>query len=158
MSPTDTTAGVRFLVVRAMPLAVVDLEPVEAGTPSLLADDLFRRLVDRGLAVLPRFLGQDLPKGARVGFTVTPDELVLEDEDETRMLRVPRGGIDPEWLARALTLRGTMLVVGRDLGIAPDQTGLAVAEAVEAGCAEGRVAGAVVGVAEPRTGLPLVFG
>ena len=158
MSPTDTTAGVRFLVVRGMPLAVVDLEPVEEGTPSLLADDLFRRLVDRGLAVLPRFLGQDLPKGARVGFTVTADELVLEDEDETRMLRVRRSGLDPEWLARALTLRGTMLIVGRELGIRPDQTGLAVAEAVETGCADRRVAGAVVGVAEPRTGLPLVFG
>ncbi|MBW3618980.1 MAG: hypothetical protein KY461_01935 [Actinobacteria bacterium] len=158
MSPTDTTAGVRFLVVRGMPLAVVDLEPVEEGTPSLLADDLFRRLVDRGLAVLPRFLGQDLPKGARVGFTVTSDELVLEDEDETRMLRVPRSGLDPEWLARALTLRGTMLIVGRGLGIGPDQTGLAVAESVEAGCADRRVAGAVVGVAEPRTGLPLLFG
>lgn len=157
-SPTDTAAAARFLLVRGMPIVVVDLEPAEEGTPSLLADDLFRRLVDRGLAVLPRFLGQELPKGARVGFTVTDTELVLEDEDETRMLRVPRGALPPDWLARALTLKGTVLLVGRDLGIDPDQTGLAVAETVEAGCADQRVAGAIVGVAQPRTGLPLLFG
>lgn len=157
MSATDTAAA-RFLLVRGMPIVVVDLEPAESDTPPLLADDLFRRLVDAGLAVLPRFLGQDLPKGARVGFTVTREELVLEDEAETRLLRVPRAALEQDWLDRALTLRGTVLIAGRALGIDPDQTDLAVAETVEAGCADGRVAGAVVGVAEPRTGLPLLFG
>ncbi|MBW3658367.1 MAG: hypothetical protein KY457_06990 [Actinobacteria bacterium] len=158
MAATDTAAAARFLLVRGMPLVVVDLEPVDDDVPPLLADDLFRRLVDGGLLVLPRFLGLELPKGARVGFTVTADELVLEDEAETKLLRVPRGALERAWLDRALALKGTMLVVGRDLGIDPDQSGLAVAESVEAGCADRRVAGAVVGVAEPRTGLPLLFG
>lgn len=158
MPATDTTAAARFLVVRTMPLVVVDLEPVADDTPALLADDLFRRLVEGGLVVLPRFLGQELPKGARVGFTVGPDELVLEDEAETKLLRVPRAAVDPEWLGRALALKGTMLIVGRDLRIDPDQTAREVAETVEHGCADARVAGAIVGVAEPRTGLPLLFG
>lgn len=154
MSATDTAAA-RFLLVRGMPIVVVDLEPADTDTPSLLVDDLFRRLVDAGLAVLPRFLGQELPKGARVGFTVSRDELVLEDDAETRLLRVPRAALEQDWLDRALALRGTVLIAGRELGIDPDQSGLAVAETVEAACADERVAGAVVGVAEPRTGLPL---
>lgn len=158
MSRTDTVAAARFLLVRAMPIVVVDLEPVADDTPALLADDLFRHLVEGGLVVLPRFLGQELPKGARVGFTVTADELVLEDEAETKLLRVPRGALEPDWLARALALKGTVLVVGRGLELDPDQTGLEVAETVEGACADGRVAGAIVGVAEPRTGLPLLFG
>lgn len=158
MTAADTAAAARFLLVRGMPLVVVDLAPTDDDVPPLLADDLFRRLVDGGLLVLPRFLGLELPKGARVGFTLTADEVVLEDEDGTRLLRVPRAALERAWVERALALKGTMLVVGRDLGIDPDQTGLAVAEAVEAGCAEGRVAGAIVGVAEPRTGLPLLFG
>lgn len=158
MSPADAAAAARFLLVRGMPIVVVDLERADDDTPSLLVDDLFRRLVDGGLAVLPRFLGQDLPKGARVGFTLTGEELVLEDEAETRLLRVSRASLEPDWLARALALKGTMLVVGRGLGLDPDQSELEVAETVERACAEGRVAGAIVGVAEPRTGLPLLFG
>jgi hypothetical protein len=144
---SDTAAAARFLLVRGLPLVVVELD-----------DDLFRRLVERGLVVLPRFLGQDLPKGARVGFTVSPDELTLEDDTGSAMLRVPRAALEPDWTDRALALKGAMLIVGRDLGVDPDQTGLEVAETVEAGCGEGRVAGAIVGVAAPRTGLPLLLG
>jgi hypothetical protein len=156
VSVTDTTAAARFLLVRGLPLAVVDLEPADPTTPPLLADDLFRRLVERGLVVLPRFLGQELPKGARVGFTVGQDALELQDEDETTLLRVARGALDPDWLDRALGLKGTVLLVGRDLGIDPDQPAGEVARTVDDACADERVAGAVVGVAEPRTGLPLI--
>lgn len=157
MQTLDTTAAARFLVVGNLPLVVVDLEPADPTTPAMLADDLFRRLVERGLVVLPRFLGVDLPRGARVGFTAAPDELRLEDERETRLLRVPRASVDPAWLRRSLELRGTMAVVGRDLGIDPDQSPAEVAGVVEAACGEGRVAGAIVGVVEPRSTLPLLF-
>lgn len=157
MPVTDTTAAARFLLVRDLPLVVVDLEPVDPATPALLADDLFRRLVERGLVVLPRFLGQELPKGARVGFTAGSDTFELEDEDETTLLRVPRSALEADWLDRALALKGTMLIVGRGLEIDPDQEPADVARTVDEACPDGRVAGAIVGVAEPRTGLPLVF-
>ncbi len=153
----DTTAAARFLLVRGLPLVVVDLETADPDTPALLADDLFRRVVDRGLVVLPRFFGVDLPRGARLGFTVTRDDLRLEDEQETTLLRVPRASLDPEWLRRALELKGTMVVVGRDLGIDPDQTPAEVADTIETATDAARVAGAIVGVAEPREGLPLIF-
>lgn len=156
MPSTDTTAAARFLVVRGMPFVVVDLEPADPGTPPLLADDLFRRLVERGLVVLPRLFGIDLPRGARVGFTLSRDELELEDEQETRLLRVPRASLDPEWIQRALELKGTAVLVGRDLGIDPDQSPREVAETVDGACGDGRVAGAIVGVAEPRQPLPLL--
>lgn len=157
MPALDTSAAARFLVVRGLPLLVVDLEPADPDTPALLADDLFRRVVDRGLLVLPRFFGVDLPRGARLGFTATREELRLEDEQETTLLRVPRASLDPAWLGRALELKGTMLLVGRDLGIDPDQTPGEVAQIVDDACATSRVAGAIVGVAEPREGLPLFF-
>lgn len=147
MTGADTAMAARFLLVHDLPLVVVD---VDAG--------LLERLLERGLAVLPRFLGQDLPKGARVGFTVAREELTLEDDAGTALLRVSRAALEPAWTQRALALRGTVLVAGRGLGIGPDQTGLEVAETVEAGCGERRVAAAVVGVAEPRVGLPLLFG
>lgn len=154
---TDTSAAARFLLVRGMPVVVVDLEPVAPETPPLLAEDLFRRLVERGLVVLPRFLGQELPKGARVGFTAGAEQLVLEDEAGAALLRVPRAALEPVWLERALQLKGTILLVGRDLGLDPDQRPAEVAEAVESACAGGDVAGAVVGVVAPRPGLPLLL-
>jgi hypothetical protein len=158
MTADAAVAHVRFEVVRDLPMVVVDLETPDAvDAPVLLQDNLFRTLVDRGLAVLPRFFGLSLPQGARVGFTLTDDELRLEDEQETRLLRVPRDGVDPAWLAAAKRLRGTMLLVGRDLGVDPDQSPGDLCQLLEASSRQQRVAGAIVGVAEPVQGLPLIF-
>lgn len=160
MSTVDATAAhARFLVVRGLPLLVVDLEgPEQLDTPLVLEQGLFRTLLERGLAVLEGFYGRDLPRGARVGLTLTADELKLEDDAETRLLRVPRPSVDPDWLADARRLRGSMLLVGRNLGVDPDQTPREVCDLVEERTAERRIAGAIVGFAEPREGLPLLFG
>lgn len=158
MATTDAAvAHVRFAVVRDLPLLVVDLEPPEdePGAPPLLQEGLFRTLVERGLAVLPRFYGLDLPRGARVGFTLTGEELRLEDEQETRLLRVPRASVDPDWLVRAKAMKGTMLLVSRDVGVEPEQSVQQLCNLLEAAAAQGLVAGAIVGVAEPATPLPL---
>lgn len=157
-TPDATAAHARFLVVRSMPLLVVDLEGPEDETPLILEQGLFRTLLERGLAVLEGFYGRDLPRGARVGLTLTGEELKLEDDEETRLLRMPRPSIDAAWLDGARRLRGSMLLVGRNLGVDPDQTPKEVCDVVEAGTVERRVAGAIVGFAEPREGLPLLFG
>lgn len=153
-TPDAVAAHVRFLVVRTQPLVAVDLEGGDTDVPLLLEEGLFRTLVERGLVRLPSFYGVDLPRGARVGFTVTPDEMRLEDEDETRLLRLPRPSVPGEWLERALAMRGTMLLVGRDVGIDPDDAPKQLCDRLEATARTGRLAGAIVGVAEPRTGLP----
>lgn len=154
---TEMVAHARFLVVREQPLLVVDLEGDEPHLP-MVEDNLFKRVVEAGLLVLPGFYGVQLPKGARVGWTLTPEELRLEDEQENHLLRVPRDAVDPVWEAASLRLQGTMFCLGWHLGIDPDDTDKDTVDRLDEHARLGRLAGAVVGVAEPRTGLPLLFG
>ena len=159
--PADAvSASARFVLLRDLPLLVVDLTPPEdAGdTPPTLREGLFRGLVERGLVQLPRFYDIDLPRGVRVGLTLDPDEIRLEDDEETVLLRVPRGPVDQVWIDRALELRGTMLCVGHAIGVGPDQDAHEVCDLLDLAATDGRVAGAIVGVAEPAQGLPLLFG
>lgn len=152
----ELTIHARFLVVHQMPLVVVDLEGSEPALP-LVDDNLFKRLVEAGLVLLPGFYGVDFPKGARLGWTLARRELRLEDENESRFLRIDREGVDPVWAAAALRLKGTILLAGWHLGVSPDQPAKELCDVVDAAARAGRVAGAIVGVAEPREGLPLVF-
>jgi hypothetical protein len=153
----EEEAHVRFLVVRGQPLVVVDLEGDEPHLP-LVEDNLFKRVVEAGLLVLPGFYGVQLPRGARLGWTLAPDELRLEDDLETRLLRLPRTSTDAVWQAASLRLRGSMFCLGWHLGIDPDDDDKQVCDRLDQQARIGRVAGAVVGVAEPRDQLPLLFG
>lgn len=157
MLPDAAAAYARFLVVRSMPLLVVDLEEPEGETKPALEEGLFRALVERGLATVPRFYGEPLPKGARVGLTLGTEELRLEDEEETTLLRIPRASVDEEWEAEAKRLRGTMIYVGRNLDMDPDLAPKELCDLLDAAAGEGRIAGAIIGVAEPADGLP-IFG
>lgn len=154
---TEMVAHARFLVVREQPLLAVGLEGDEPELP-MVEDNLFKRVVEAGLLVLPGFYGVQLPKGARVGWTLTGDELRLEDEQENHLLRIPRTAVDPVWEAASLRLRGTMFCLGWHLGIGPEDTDKDTVDRLDEQARLGRLAGAVVGVAEPRTGLPLLFG
>lgn len=155
-TPDAAAAAARFLVVRRLPLLVVDLESPDRDVPVHLVGGLFTTLVERGLVVLPRFYGVELPRGVAVGFRLTADELTLEDRSETRLLRVPRAGVDPAWASESLRLKGTMLAVGRDLELDADLDDRAVCDVLEIAAAQERVAGAIVGVAEERQGLPII--
>lgn len=159
--PADTVgAAARFVLLRDLPLLAVDLEPPPDADdePLALRDGLFRALLERGLVQLPRFYDVDLPRGVRVGLTLEADRIRLEDDQETTLLRVPRGGVDQEWVDRALQLRGTMLCVGHGIGIGPGHDPHDVCDLLDLAATAGRVAGAIVGVAEPKQGLPLLFG
>ena len=159
-TPTDASAATaRFVMLRDLPLLVVDLEPppeVDTTDP-MLQGGLFAALAERGMVVLPRFYEVDLPRGVRVGLTLDPSVARLEDDQETTLLRVDRGPIDPTWVSRAVELRGTMLCVGPGLGIGPDHTPHEVCDLLDIAATAGRVVGAIVGVAEPQQGLPLIF-
>jgi hypothetical protein len=71
---------------------------------------------------LPRFLGVDLPRGVRVGFNLTAEQLELKDEQDDTLLRAPREAVDPTWIDAALRLQGTMLVASRHLELDPDES------------------------------------
>lgn len=157
MTETETQAHAKFLVVREQPLLVVDLEGDEPELP-MVEDNLFKRVVEAGLLVLPGFYGVQMPKGAKVGWTLTAEEVRLEDEQENHLLRIPRHGVDPVWESASLRLKGTMFCLGWHLGIGPDDTDLQTCNRLDQQARIGRLAGAVVGVAEPQTGLPLLFG
>ena len=162
-TPAAARAHARFVLLRHLPMLVVDLEPPAASAggdgPGRAVDAaaLGDALTERGLVTLPRFYDVDLPRGVRVGLTVEDDGMRLEDDEETTLLRLPRDGVDDGWLARATELRGSMLCVGSSIGIAPDQTPHEVCDLLDIAATAGRVLGAIVGVAEPRAGLPLLF-
>lgn len=153
---SDVVTSARFVVVREQPLLVVDIEGDIPELP-LVEDGIYKRVVEAGLAEVPSFYGVQLPKGARLGWSLEPDELRLVDDRDERILRVPRGSVDPVWEAAALRLRGTMFCVGFELGLNADQTPKELCDALDAGARRGVLAGAIVGVAEPKQGLPLIF-
>ncbi|MFT4745554.1 MAG: hypothetical protein ACI9OB_000227 [Nonlabens sp.] len=158
--PADAiAAAARFVLLRDLPLLIVDLEPPDDDdpTPPLLREGLFRALTERGLVTLPRFYGVDLPRGVNIGLTIEREVIRLEDDAETTLLRIPRASVDRPWLDRAIKLKGTMLCVGPALGVNADQDEQALCDLLEIAANAGRVAGGIIGVAEPRFGLPMMF-
>jgi hypothetical protein len=143
---------VRFLLVRGLPLIVASV-PEEGRGP-----ELYTALLERGLVELPSFLGVDLPRGVRVGFVVDGDQLRLVDERDDTLLRAPRAGVDPDWLAAAKRLKGTMAVVLRDVELDPDEAPRDLANRIDGQAKQGRSLGAIVGLVEERPQLPLLFG
>lgn len=141
----------RLLVVGGQPLVIAGLHEDRSG------EQLWRRLEEGGLEHLDRFLGADLPKGARVGFALDTSELRLVDERDDPILRAPRAELDEGWIEAARRLRGTMtVVVSRldfDAGTPPGE----LAQRVEERCGQRQVLGAIVGVVEERPSLPLLF-
>lgn len=149
--------GVRFLVVRGMPLVAIDLIDAPVGRPEL-DGGLFQLVVERGLVVLPGFFDVDLPRGARIGFTLRGAAMILEDDTERTLLELPREAVDVDWTVEAKRMRGTMALVGHRLGLTAEDEPGDVAGKLDVGARDGRVCGAIVGVAEPAMGLPLLFG
>lgn len=157
--PADAVgAAARFVLLRHLPLLAVDLEPPPDAGDAMSGEGLMTALLERGMVQLPRFYDVDLPRGVRVGLTLDGDRLRLEDDQETTLLRIPRQGVDPDWVARALELRGAMLCVGPGLGIGPEHDPHEVCDLLDLAATAGRVVGAIIGVAEPKQGLPLLFG
>lgn len=147
----DDAVHLRFLLARGLPLLVAAVQDVGRGAALLTALD------ERDLPPIERFLGVDLARGAKVGFTVDAGQLRLVDEQDATLLRAPRAAIDADWFAAARRMRGTMLVVLRDDVLAPDEEPAVLAARIDAAARAGRARGAVVGVVEERPNLPLLF-
>jgi len=111
-----------------------------------------------GLARLHALFGQDFPRGAQLGLTLTRDDLRLEARDGSGLLRVPRPSVDERWLQAAQRLRGSMLVIADGIDLDPDAADLQTCQAIDAAARDARAIGAIVGFAEPRDGLPLLLG
>ncbi len=149
-APADGVA-LRSLLVGGMPLLVASV--TDHGRGPLLLD----ALAAADLPVLPGFLGAELPRGARVGFQLDGRELRLVDEREDALLRAARSGLDEGWVEAALRLKGTMLVVLRGGHPDPELAPRALASTVDSRARDGDARGAIVGVLQERTSLPLVF-
>jgi len=153
LNATNDGIAVRTLVVGTMPLLVAAIG--DEGR----AAELRTALTQAGLAPLDAFLGVDLPKGAKVGFAVTGDELRLLDDRESVLLRAPRDGLAADWRETATRMRGTLFVVARDVDLRPEVPPAQLAAALdqEAATDGSAVLGAVVGVVEERPTLPLLL-
>lgn len=149
--PAADGVAVRTLVVRGLPLLVASIPDAPRGRELLAA------LQERGLPALSGFLGAPLPQGAPIGFMLDVRELKLMDEREDTLLRAGRHGIDADWLEHARRLKGTMTVVIRGGHPDPSLDAAALARVCDARAAAGDAWGAIVGVAEERPSLPLIF-
>lgn len=143
--------AVRTLVMGDLPLLVATVGDRGRGPR------LHEALRERGLLVLAGFIGTELPRGARVGFMLDADALRLVDERDDTLLRAARAGIDTRWVEAACRLRGTMIVVLRGATPRPDLDAAALAAEIDRRAHEGQAWGAIVGVAEERPTLPLMF-
>ncbi|MCC5949406.1 MAG: hypothetical protein JJT89_13235 [Nitriliruptoraceae bacterium] len=147
---TDGVA-IRTMVVRGLPLLVASIDDGARG------GQLLEALEERGLPALTGFLGAPLPQGARIGFMLDGTELKLLDERETTLLRARQDGVDQDWLTHARRLKGTMTVVLRGGHPEPTATPPELARICDDRAAAGRAWGAIVGVAEERPSLPMIF-
>jgi hypothetical protein len=150
-SQDEDGVAVRTLVAGGLPLLVAGVG--EAGRGPQLRE----ALEERGLQSLTSFLGTQLPRGAQVGFMLGGSELRLVDDRDNTLLRASREGLDADWLAAARRLKGTMTVVVRGPSPAPDLAAAALAALVDERARAGNAWGAIVGFAEDRMTLPLLF-
>jgi hypothetical protein len=150
VSAADGVA-VRTVTLGGMPLLAAAVP--SGGRGEILLD----AVTERGLLALPAVSGVELPRGARVGFSVDRAELRLVDEQDATLLRAPREGLDEGWLEVARRLRGTMVVLGRDVDLDADLDVAAIVARFDEAAADGRVVGAIVGLVEERPTLPLFF-
>lgn len=148
----DDGIALRSLVAGAQPLLVA------AAGHAGRAGELRTALDAAGLVPLERFLGVTLPKGARVGFVVSGDEVRLVDERDDALLRAPRAGFAEDWLEGATRMKGTMFVVADEgVDLAPETPPAELAQALDVAARGGGLVGAIVGVVEERPTLPLLF-
>lgn len=146
-----TVVGVRTLTPAGLPLLVADLP---RSHDAMLVHGL---LCEAGLIPLPGLFGTDFPRGARVGVQLEGEEVRLVDESDTTLLRLGRSGLSPDWLERALRMRGTMLAVVTDVGIEALVEERVLGDALELSARDGGLIGAIVGVHDRRPRLPLLF-
>ena len=145
------TVGVRTLAPGGMPLLVADLPESSEGTAVRQA------LRGAGLRPLAGFVGVEFPRGAAVGLLLEGDQVRLVDDRETTLLRLDRRGLAPEWLESAVRMKGTMLAVATGIGVAGLEDRGSLGARLESEARDGRLDGAIVGVADRRPRLPLVF-
>jgi len=153
MENDKTVAGVglQTLVLGNLPLIIASLPDTPAGVA------LEQALCDAGLQALDKVVGAELPLGAKVGFRVEAGEVRLADLDGDVLLKAARKGVDDTWVAAAVKLRGTMLVMVAKTVLPAALSGDELGRTLDACAANGQVFGAVVGVEEDRMRLPLLF-
>lgn len=146
----DPAAGPRvwFLLVGRMPLTVIDV----AATP-----EVGDHLAAAGFDEVSRLYDQEVDRTPpRVGWTLKPDQVELDDDEGDPVLRLSREQVDATWAERAVEMRGTLTYVAR--GVEADATAgtREVCDAVDAAAQGGRVLASIVGVAEEQPTLPIL--
>ncbi len=151
--PDPTMVGLHTMVLAGQPMLVLDAGEHAVG------DQLLGAVQDAGLDAIPRFFGFGPPPSPpRIGLTLEGRELLLEDDSGTALLRVDRGGLDDEWLGLAKRRRGSLVYASQGLGLGTDADPRSICVALETAARRGRVLGGIVGIAERKPPLPLVFG
>lgn len=134
------------LVLGDKPALVVD---VQSGRPddaplSAEADPLIWSFLERGLRLLPGFLGVPMADDGRVRLLARDGQVTVVADDGTALLAVPIDDLPVSWLDNAQTHGGALLFVGRGIAVAAAEDAREAAQAIHAAAVSGRVVGGIL--------------
>lgn len=134
------------MVLGDKPALVVDVlsdrpddEPLDPG-----ADPLIWSFLDRGVRLLPGFLGVPMPDDGRIRLVPRSGQLVLLADDGTELLAIPVDDLPASWLDNAQTHGGALLFVGRGIAVADAEEAHEAARSIHEAAVAGRVVGGIV--------------
>lgn len=138
-------ARISFVGLAGRAALIVDV-PGEghAGPLSAENDPVVWSFTNRGLRLLPAFIGQQVPETDGLLAAAGHGTLALTTPEEVDVLRADLDDLPDDWFDAAEHHEGVLLLVGRDLAIddLPDEH--SVAKALDTAAVEARLLGAVV--------------
>lgn len=134
------------MVLGDKPALVVDVQNDRPADEPLSAtgDPVIWSFLERGLRLLPGFLGVPMPDDGRVRLVPRSGQVALLAEDGTELLAVPIDDLPPSWLDSAQTHGGALAFVGRGIEVSEVEDAHAAAQRLHDAAVAGRMVGGIV--------------
>lgn len=134
------------MVLGDKPALVVDVQSDRPDDAPLSAegDPLIWSFLQRGLRLLPGFLGVPMGDDGRIRLVTRSGEVVAVADDGTDLLAVPVDDLPGSWLDTAQTHGGALLFVGRGIAVAHAEDARDAAKAIHDAAVAGRVVGGIL--------------
>lgn len=142
----STQSLISTLVLGDKPALVVD---VRSGRPDDAPldpqqDPLIWSFLERGVRLLPGFLGVPMADDGRLRLVAQGGQVVVVAEDGAELLAVPIDDLPVSWLDNAQTHGGALLFVGRGIEVAGAEDAREAAQAIHEAAVAGRVVGGIL--------------
>ena len=138
-------AEVSVVVLGGRAALVIDV-PGEGHTGPLTATDdpVVWSFTERGLKLLPAFLGQALPESDLLKVAAGHGQLALATPEHVDVVELDLDALPDGWFDAADAHEGVLLFVGRDLGVSGAEDEQTIGKALDTAAVDARLLGAVV--------------